>query len=102
MHAVSVKGRNGIRRGIDFQEVIMWLNELEQDLRRDLQDVASDLRWSIVELTQIAERLSEAQNDADAQALLRKCEVLQAGEKRLMAYADEVKARVIHREPKAE
>lgn len=80
----------------------MWLNELEQDLRRDLQDVASDLRWSIVELTQIAERLSEAQNDADAQALLRKCEVLQAGEKRLMAYADEVKARVIHREPKAE
>lgn len=75
----------------------MWLNELEQDLRRDLQDVASDLRWSIVELTQIAERLSEAQNDADAQALLRKCEVLQAGEKRLMAYADEVKARVIHR-----
>jgi Ca2+-binding EF-hand superfamily protein len=88
---------NGVRRGIDFQEVIMWLNELEQDLRRDLQDVASDLRWSIVELTQIAERLSEAQNDADAQALLRKCEVLQAGEKRLMAYADEVKARVIHR-----
>lgn len=75
----------------------MWLNELEQDLRRDLQDVASDLRWSIVELTQIAERLSEAENDADAQALLRKCEVLQAGEKRLMAYADEVKARVIHR-----
>jgi Ca2+-binding EF-hand superfamily protein len=75
----------------------MWLNELEQDLRRDLQDVASDLRWSIVELTQIAERLSEAQNDADAQALLRQCEVLQAGEKRLMAYADEVKARVIHR-----
>lgn len=75
----------------------MWLNELEHDLRRDLQDVASDLRWSIVELTQIAERLSEAQNDADAQALLRKCEVLQAGEKRLMAYADEVKAHVIHR-----
>jgi hypothetical protein len=75
----------------------MWLNESEHDLRRDLQDVASDLRWSIVELTQIAERLSAAENEADAQALLRKCEVLQAGEKLLMAYADEVKARVIHR-----
>jgi hypothetical protein len=75
----------------------MWLNEFEQNLRRDLQDVASDLRWSTVELTQIAERLNEAGNEADAQAVLRKCAVLQAGEKQLMAYADEVKARVIHR-----
>jgi hypothetical protein len=75
----------------------MWLNESEHDLRRDLQDVASDLRWSIVELTQIAERLSEAGNEADAQAVLRMCQVFQTREEQLMAYADEVKARVIHR-----
>ena len=27
----------------------MWLNESEQELRRDLQGLASDLRWSAVE-----------------------------------------------------
>lgn len=75
----------------------MWLNESEQDLRRDLQGVASDLRWSIVELTQIAERLHQASNEADAQAILRMCQVFQGGEERLIAYADEVKARAIHR-----
>lgn len=75
----------------------MWLNKPEQDLRGDLQEVASDLRWSAVELLQIAERLSEAGNEADAQAVLRMCQVFQAGEDRLIAYADEVKARVIRR-----
>jgi len=75
----------------------MWLNESEQDLRRDLQGIASDFRWSIVDLTQIAKRLSDAGNEADAQAVLRMCRVFQAGEERLIAYADEVKARAIHR-----
>jgi hypothetical protein len=75
----------------------MWLNKPEQDLRRDLQEVASNLRWSAVELLQIAERLSEAGNKADAQAVLKMCQVFQVGEDQLITYADEVKARVIHR-----
>lgn len=70
----------------------MLHNKLEHDLRRDLQGIASDLRWSAVDLRQIAERLSTAGNEVDAQALLRMCEVFQSDEDRLTAYADEVKA----------
>ncbi|SDT21682.1 hypothetical protein SAMN04490191_3527 [Pseudomonas lini] len=69
----------------------MELNKLEQDLKRDLQGVASDLKWSAVELMRIAERLSQAGNEADAQAVLRMCAVFHADEDRLTAYADEVK-----------
>ncbi|MNC43960.1 hypothetical protein D3C75_928490 [compost metagenome] len=46
----------------------------------------------------IAERLSLAGNEADAQAVLRMCTVFHADEDRLTAYADEVKARIIVRE----
>ncbi|MNJ28732.1 hypothetical protein D3C77_232790 [compost metagenome] len=63
-----------------------------QTLRRDLQGLASDLKWSAVELTRIAERLSLTGHEADAQAVLRICQVMHAGEDRLMAYGDEVKA----------
>ena len=49
----------------------MGLNKPEQDLKRDLQGVASDLKWSAVELMRVAERLSQAGNEADAQAVLR-------------------------------
>ena len=52
----------------------MWLNENENELRRDLQGVASDLRWSAVELLRIAEQLRLAGNDVDAQATKRLCE----------------------------
>lgn len=75
----------------------MWLNESEQELRRDLQGVASDLRWSAVELLRIAEQLRQTGNDADAQATLRLCEVLQGDEERLANYAEEIKARAITR-----
>jgi hypothetical protein len=81
----------------DIQEVIMWLNESEQELRRDLQAVASDLRWSAVELLRIAEQLRQAGNDVDAQAALRLCDVFQSNEGRLAGYAEEVKARAISR-----
>ena len=70
----------------------MELNKPEQDLKRDLQGIASDLKWSAVELMRIAERLSLARNEADAQAVLRMCTVLHADEDRLAGYADEVKA----------
>jgi len=75
----------------------MWLNESEQDLRRDLQDLASDLRWSVVELKRIAEHLHQSGNEADAQAVLRMCQLFQTNEERLTVYADEVKARHISR-----
>ncbi len=70
----------------------MPLTKPNQDLKRDLQGVASDLKWSAVELMRIAERLSLAGNEADAQAVLRICTVFHADEDRLAGYADEVKA----------
>lgn len=58
----------------------MPLTKPNQDLRRDLQGVASDLKWSAVELMRIAARLSEAGNEPDAQAVIRICRVMQAGD----------------------
>lgn len=45
-----------------------------------------------VELMRIGVRLSEAGNEADAQAVIRICQVMQAGEDRLTGYGEEVKA----------
>lgn len=67
----------------------MPLTKPNQDLRRDLQGLASDLKWSAVELARIADRLSQAGNDADAQAVLRMCRVFHEGEERLAGYAEE-------------
>ena len=69
----------------------MELNKPEQDLKRDLQGIASDLKWSAVELKRIAERLSQSGHEADAQAVLKMCAVFHAGEDRLAGYADDVK-----------
>jgi len=73
----------------------MTLTKPNQDLRRDLQGLASDLKWSAVELMRIADRLSQAGNEHDAQAVIRICQVMQAGEDRLAKYGDEVKAGTI-------
>ncbi len=70
----------------------MGLTKPNQKLRRDFKGIASDLKWSAVELMRIAERLSMAGNEVDAQAALKMCTVLHAGEDRLAGYADEVKA----------
>lgn len=40
----------------------MEQNKPKQDLKRDLQDIASDLKWSTVELKRIVERLTLAGN----------------------------------------
>ena len=69
----------------------MALNKEEQDLKRDLQGIASDLKWSAVELKRIAERLSQSGHEVDAQAVLKMCTVFHAGEDRLAGYAEEVK-----------
>ncbi|MFK3948000.1 hypothetical protein [Pseudomonas fulva] len=70
----------------------MTITKPNQDLRRDLQGLASDLRWSAVELMRIAGRLSLAGNEHDTQAVIRICQVMQAGEDRLVGYGDEVAA----------
>ncbi|MDB5981997.1 MAG: hypothetical protein JWQ69_3012 [Pseudomonas sp.] len=75
----------------------MWLNTAEQDLRQNLQDLASDMRWSAVELLAIAKRLGESGNEVDAQMALKICQLLETGDGRLTTYADEVKARVINK-----
>ena len=75
----------------------MWLNEDENALRRDLQSVASDLRWSAVELLRIEQQLRQAGNEVDAQAVLKLCALFQGDEARLAGYAEEVKAKVITR-----
>ena len=75
----------------------MTLTKPNQDLKRDLKGLASDFKWSAVELLRVAERLSLAGNEADAQAVLKMCTVFHADEDRLTGYADEVKARRILR-----
>lgn len=69
----------------------MPLTKPSQDLKRYLQGIASDLKWSAVELKRIADGLSQAGNEGDAQAVLRMCTVFHAGEDRLVGYADELK-----------
>ena len=75
----------------------MRLNEYEHELQRDLQSVASDLRWSAVELLRLADQLKLSGNDVDAQAVLRLCDLFQGDEQRLAGYAEEVKAKAISR-----
>jgi len=66
-------------------------------LRRDLQGVAADLKWSAVELVRIAERLSQAGNEPDAQALHRMIAVFQREEGRLSTILNEIAAgRIVH------
>lgn len=75
----------------------MTLTKPNQDLKRDLQGIASDLKWSAVELMRVAERLSQAGNEADAQAVLKMCTVLHADEDRLVGYAGEVEIGLVTR-----
>ncbi|AFY20445.1 hypothetical protein [Pseudomonas sp. UW4] len=75
----------------------MWLNESEQELRRDLQGLASDLRWSAVELLRIEQQLRLLGNDIDALAIQKLCALFQGDEEKLSGYAEEVKAKVISR-----
>jgi hypothetical protein len=61
-----------------------------QNLRRDLQGLAADLKWSAVELIRIAERLSQAGNEPDAQALYRMIAMFQREEGRLGIIVNEI------------
>lgn len=68
----------------------MELSKPSQGLKRDLQGIASDLKWSAVELMRIAERLSSAGNEPDAQAIYRMITLFQSDEARLQSHAAEI------------
>ncbi|MFJ5300914.1 hypothetical protein ACIQAL_30865 [Pseudomonas sp. NPDC088368] len=68
------------------------MDSTTQTLRRDLQGIAADLKWSAVELVRIAERLSQAGNEPDAQALHRMIAMFQREEGRLSTIVNEIAA----------
>ncbi len=68
------------------------MDSTTQTLRRDLQGLAADLKWSAVELVRIAERLSQAGNEPDAQALHRMIAMFQREEGRLGSIIGEISA----------
>ncbi|WP_062382928.1 hypothetical protein [Pseudomonas abietaniphila] len=68
------------------------MDSTTQTLRRDLQGIAADLKWSAVELVRIAERLSQAGNEPDAQALHRMIAMFQREEGRLSTIVNEMAA----------
>lgn len=70
----------------------MVLTKPNQDLKRDLQGIASDLKWSAVELKRIAERLALAGNEPDAQAIYRMITIFLEDEARLNARSAEIAA----------
>ncbi|WP_052469366.1 hypothetical protein [Pseudomonas massiliensis] len=66
----------------------MSLGKPEAALKRDLEGIASDLKWSAVELKRIAHRLETP----DREALLRMVETFTQCEARLSYHAEEVRA----------
>ncbi|NMZ25042.1 hypothetical protein HBO02_21730 [Pseudomonas proteolytica] len=71
----------------------MSLKKPNQQLRRDLKAIASNLEESCIDLGKLSEKLS----DADAIALMGLVGTLYEEADRLMSYADEVKAGQINR-----
>lgn len=70
----------------------MTLTKPNQDLRRDLKEVAALLKWSGVDLMKMAIRLSEAGFEDDARELLTIIDGFPDAEDRLAGYAEDVKA----------
>jgi hypothetical protein len=61
----------------------MMLSDANIQMRRDVQGISADLKWSVVELRGIAQRLELAGNMPDAQAVFRMIQIFQQGEARL-------------------
>lgn len=68
----------------------MSFAKANQELRRDLRVISSDFKWSAVELRPIAQRLGLAGKAADAQAVLKMCAALHAGDVQLMVMSDKI------------
>ena len=71
----------------------MSLTKPNQQLRRDMKAIASNLEQSCIDLVKLAEKLS----DADAIALMGLVGTLYEEADRLVGYAEEVKAGQISR-----
>lgn len=70
----------------------MPLTKPNQQLRRDLKEASSLLKWSGVDLMQAAVKLSEAGHEEDASELIEIAARFQAVEDLMAGYAEEVKA----------
>lgn len=68
----------------------MSLGKTEQELKRDLEGLALDLKWSAVELKTIARALQDSGQPAQVQALQRMASVFERGESQLAKYAKNV------------
>lgn len=79
--------------GTDNRYDFMALTKPNQQLRRDLKAIASNLEESCIDLGKLAEKLS----DADAISLMGLVGTLYEEADRLVGYADEVKAGQISR-----
>lgn len=75
----------------------MPLTEPNQQLRRDLKEAAALLKWSGVDIMQVATRLSETGLEDDAQKLMKIAASFQDAEDKLAGYAEEVKDQRITR-----
>ncbi|WP_053159051.1 hypothetical protein [Pseudomonas protegens] len=75
----------------------MPLTKPNQELRRDLKEAAALLKWSGVDIMQVATRLSEAGLVDDARNLMKIAASFQEVEDRLAVYAEEVKSSRITR-----
>lgn len=76
----------------------MPLTKPNQELRRDLKEAAALLKWSGVDIMQVATCLSEAGLEDDAKKLMKIALSFQEAEDKLTGYAGEVKARRIAQE----
>lgn len=75
----------------------MPVTKPSQQLRRDLKEAAALLKWSGVDLMQMAVKLSEAGQAAEARELIEIVTRFQAVEDPMVGYADEVRDQRITR-----
>jgi hypothetical protein len=76
----------------------MALTKPNQQLCRDLKETAALLKWSGVDLMQAAVKLSESEQEDEAQELIRIATRFQTVEDLMAGYAEEVKAGRVRRD----
>ncbi|PHN17201.1 hypothetical protein AO242_21135 [Pseudomonas sp. ICMP 561] len=59
------------------------MSNVNNQARREILGISADLKWSVIELRRISERLEASGNMPDAQAILRMIQSFQQGESRL-------------------
>ncbi len=78
----------------------MSLTKPNQQLRRDLKEVAALLKWAGVDLYVVSKRMMAAGDEQGAMELMKIAMSLQETEDKLAGYAEEVKSgRVVRSKP---